>query len=628
MPPPRHVCLASEPGEPGDPSTTGPEREEADAALRRLVRDWLVEGRDALTDDAIDEALRTGRAVLLTDDPAWAEAWAEAEGDWVERLIRLEQRTGAAQFEALEFALQFELDNPHAARFAAEQTARMVTRVGDETKRAIRAIVGSGYVEGVPPRDQAMAIRPLIGLTERDATAARRRLDAALTDGVAPEKAAKQAERYEKKLLARRAENIARTETLSAENAGQDAAWQTAVDAGLLDAGRQREWIATPGSERTCEMCLPMHGQRVALGVPFTDDEGGEIDRPPLHPSCFVAGTEVCGPRVVGSTDRWYRGAVVEIEAGGHGVSVTPNHPLLTRSGWIAAGELHEGDDLVCCGDRERMLAAIDPDHHQVPARIEEVAKALGGAGGMSAAKMPVAAEDFHGDGKGSEVYVVRADRLLRDRVDAALAQPDGEQFFVGADPAASRLPCQGPGDPLGFRGFSAAAGEMGGFGQRLVLFGRPPCGHEAVGAQWVADLDFGLDEPSSDGRARDPEQHREGVLGFAGEIAPSDFVVGQVVPPATVSDAGLVDPVLDDDPRNAKAGCDRGLALAGEVARHHLGVVEGVAVALFFGKIGRISRREFAGHVFNLETAGGWYSANGIIAHNCRCTTGLVVEG
>ena len=26
-------------------------------------------------------------------------------------------------------------------------------------------------------------------------------------------------------------------------------------------------------------------------------------------------------------------------------------------------------------------------------------------------------------------------------------------------------------------------------------------------------------------------------------------------------------------------------------------------------------------GHVYNLQTVGGWYAANGIILHNCRCT-------
>jgi len=39
------------------------------------------------------------------------------------------------------------------------------------------------------------------------------------------------------------------------------------------------------------------------------------------------------------------------------------------------------------------------------------------------------------------------------------------------------------------------------------------------------------------------------------------------------------------------------------------------------------IRRRDFSGHVFNLETVGGWYSANNIIAHNCRCAMRYIMQ-
>lgn len=32
------------------------------------------------------------------------------------------------------------------------------------------------------------------------------------------------------------------------------------------------------------------------------------------------------------------------------------------------------------------------------------------------------------------------------------------------------------------------------------------------------------------------------------------------------------------------------------------------------------VERTEFSGHIYNLQTRVGWYSVNGIIAHNCRC--------
>lgn len=36
--------------------------------------------------------------------------------------------------------------------------------------------------------------------------------------------------------------------------------------------------------------------------------------------------------------------------------------------------------------------------------------------------------------------------------------------------------------------------------------------------------------------------------------------------------------------------------------------------------KVVQVERRAWAGHVYNLETTGGWYVAQGIIVHNCSC--------
>jgi len=38
------------------------------------------------------------------------------------------------------------------------------------------------------------------------------------------------------------------------------------------------------------------------------------------------------------------------------------------------------------------------------------------------------------------------------------------------------------------------------------------------------------------------------------------------------------------------------------------------------FTRVSNISTRKYSGHVYNLSTVKGWYSVNGIIAHNCRC--------
>jgi len=45
--------------------------------------------------------------------------------------------------------------------------------------------------------------------------------------------------------------------------------------------------------------------------------------------------------------------------------------------------------------------------------------------------------------------------------------------------------------------------------------------------------------------------------------------------------------------------------------------------------KIREISRSEWRGHVYNLGTQSGYYSANGLIIHNCECSVmAAVIEG
>ena len=40
------------------------------------------------------------------------------------------------------------------------------------------------------------------------------------------------------------------------------------------------------------------------------------------------------------------------------------------------------------------------------------------------------------------------------------------------------------------------------------------------------------------------------------------------------------------------------------------------------------VKRRAFSGHVFNLQTREGYYSAEGIICHNCRCVSKPIIKG
>jgi hypothetical protein len=277
------------------------------------------------------------------------------------------------------------------------------------------------------------------------------------------------------------------------------------------------------------------------------------------HSGCFPADTVASGPRPVGATLRDWKGELVEIGfASGEFLSATPNHPILTSDGWVAAGELHEGHEVVRCIDTEG-IAGLVPNGYQMPARIEEIADTFGVSSGMDACRVEVTPEDFHGDGGGSEVAVVRTDRDLRDRVEAALREPSGKPTFASTDPVAR----------VALAGESATT-------ERL----------EAVG---------------------------DASLGVVGRSGPSEPLLGREA--GRMDESGIVATAAQD------ACLQKSLSDRAPIDAERLGDgILGLAAYVSGDKVLHVKRYPFAGHVYNLDTVVGWYIANGVIVHNCSC--------
>lgn len=170
---------------------------------------------------------------------------------------------------------RFDAKHPESIAWAEHHAAELVTQIGDDTRDAIRLIVVRGFDEGTPPRPLARLIREGIGLTERDAGAVMNRR-AELIEADDPD-AEEKALAYEDKLLNRRAETIARTESIRAAHEGQQMRWEQAIENGLLTGDEEKVWIA---SEDACDICLDLDGQTVPILAEFPDGD------PPRHPNC------------------------------------------------------------------------------------------------------------------------------------------------------------------------------------------------------------------------------------------------------------------------------------------------------------------------------------------------------
>lgn len=141
----------------------------------------------------------------------------------------------------------FDHTDPKAVEWVKDHAAKTITGISNTTRDEIKQLVEDAFTQQFDVETLAGEIADLIG---DDA----------------------------------RAEMIARTETMDAANEGQQAAWDQAIDDGLLTGNEKQEWIVTP-DDRLCPICEDVDGQTVGLDENFEVD-GDEIDGPPAHPNC------------------------------------------------------------------------------------------------------------------------------------------------------------------------------------------------------------------------------------------------------------------------------------------------------------------------------------------------------
>ena len=216
-------------------------------------------------------------------------------------------------------AVHFAFDdmNPLVIDHMRGYELNLIRQIAADTREVIRQVLVDGLRAGENPRVIARSIRPLIGLTAKQAQAVKnyeralregdadalaralrdRRFDPTARRAVAgeaiPEAKIKQmVDRYRDRYLAHRAEVIARTEAMRAVNAGSSMAWDQAIAGGLLSKTLTRKRWVVARDERTCKICRPIpiknageEGFGLPLDEPF-QTSAGPVKQPPVHPMC------------------------------------------------------------------------------------------------------------------------------------------------------------------------------------------------------------------------------------------------------------------------------------------------------------------------------------------------------
>ena len=354
---------------------------------------------------------------------------------------------------------------------------------------------------------------------------------------------------------------------------------------------------------RTSGICRGLHG---------TEWPTGEGPEPPRHFSCFAGDTSVstCGG-VSNIYKRAYKGRIVEITTkAGRNVVVTPNHPILTDRGWVAAGSIERTDKLIAVNDGVRVFA---DNEDSIESKFSDLFSAVAVAANPTLiADRPTATKDFHGDVSDSYVSVIDTNGLSWSAVKSILGEKV-EDFS---------LPLRNT-DPFGLNGVGSlnfcaerpnatSRSFMGGLGKIVNLLWSAPvhscllllrpvsecskllsykCFDWAVRAVKTEMLRYSFDSDSAI-----VGSDYSGLIGFGeGDAAISGYSYsggGENSVDWLVANAEELPDMLD------------AMVVNGAELDDVLDVVIREGASL---------------HVYNLENRNNWYLANGIIAHNCR---------
>ncbi len=347
----------------------------------------------------------------------------------------------------------------------------------------------------------------------------------------------------------KRAEMIAQTESIRAYAEGR-----LAVGKRLKIPYKQLQSFQVDRGE----ICGRVSGEVVPLEQPFSNG----LHSPPFHPRCFVGDVLVAAEGVSKAYKRWFEGEVVTISVAGKNVTATPNHPILTERGWVAAGALKAGDRVYQRVNWDTFIA--NPDNDYIVSRIEDVASALKMTSSVSTVTMPLSTPAFHGDGTiNTEVEIVYTNSLLPDNLTESKQLLVKQRFGI-AHLWRTLFVVNRSALQMFDRLLLATYSVMSSFSTLLTSF------RSGTLSLYSHNVTSGTNEQP---------------LFFEGS-----------------TNSVTINP--SDSPSEINK------RFASEIA-----LVE----------INNVSVSKFSGHVYNLETKDSIYFANSILTHNCRCSIKLL---
>lgn len=365
------------------------------------------------------------------------------------------------------------------------------------------------------------------------------------------------------------------------------------------------------------------------------DDPPKDTGHPGEDIQCFPPSVGIAPVGLKASVGYRYIGPIIQIcLANGVDVTVTPNHPVLTKTGWCRADRLQEGNQLLVHPYAGSFaFGARDPDFGKVHPSAENLHRLLGGLARLNGTH--ARRVDLHGAParRDIDVDVVYTEGELRDRLESQFRQVVVDFPFIDSHVDASQ-PMLTPAGAIDlcFAGSSRSTRfEIGRTHKVFPLSGTELSHANQVGfaARARRQVQFAEAQHDSGSRHFKPSSHFQHRDAFG--IQRPDIAVETPPlfdshgPGSLVFDAEIMQAAFDHFATDAETpgnfgGVDAGFDQSQDIWQMLLPTFLPV-------RISRLRVRHHDGPVYSQETDSGLIIANGVVTHNCRCVALAVIE-
>ncbi|MGH3990077.1 MAG: hypothetical protein ACRDTZ_22605, partial [Pseudonocardiaceae bacterium] len=347
---------------------------------------------------------------------------------------------------------------------------------------------------------------------------------------------------------------------------------------------------------------------------------------------CVTGDTKVWASGALNVARRWSTEGVLRITTSSGASSrrelaVTPDHPILTERGWIAARDINLGDHLIS-GPLIEGGTRGHPNIQCHPAIISEVFDAAQKSSPTERVmRTPV---DFDSDGVGSYVDVVPTHRPLRNRLQPPVIEPRAHEFFALTDLRLSHLLSN---SHIGKMLVGQLSSDIKRSEEGITpesSFGRFGCNSGKSRSRLIAPNKIGCLNDFTDLPHIGMKSPTDGTSRFTQSVScdnPS-FIPSVISPPERLSSPSLGERLWpgSETPSHSFGGGQQRLSRAKPSANSLCASVNsdgdlpgGFAGLIATNEVVDIQVDITPRHVYDLQTTTGWFLANGFIIHNSR---------